>query len=155
MIRKLFHMAGMTAAGAVLASAVSSCTIETSGNGDLDGFWHLTRVDTLATGGSCDMSDELRFWAVQADLMNISDKGNTANGGYYGYLSHFEMNGTDLHLYDMYISDRMVGDVMLDDATPLHPFGINSLDEHYNVEHISSSEMILRTGELRLYFKKM
>jgi len=28
-------------------SAMMSCEIETSGNGDLDGFWHLVRVDTL------------------------------------------------------------------------------------------------------------
>ena len=38
---------------AVLVFTLSSCEIETSQNGDLDGFWHLEQVDTLATGGTC------------------------------------------------------------------------------------------------------
>ena len=28
-----------------------SCDIESSKNGDLDGFWHLERVDTISTSG--------------------------------------------------------------------------------------------------------
>ena len=36
---------------AVMMLTLSSCEVETSQNGDLDGFWHLEQVDTLATGG--------------------------------------------------------------------------------------------------------
>ncbi len=35
---------------AAISLVLSSCTLETSDNGDFDGFWHLERVDTLATG---------------------------------------------------------------------------------------------------------
>lgn len=35
---------------AVMMLTLSSCEVETSQNGDLDGFWHLEQVDTLATG---------------------------------------------------------------------------------------------------------
>ena len=41
---------------AALAAGMQSCEIETSHNGDLDGFWHLTGVDTLATGGKRDLA---------------------------------------------------------------------------------------------------
>jgi hypothetical protein len=37
---------------AVMMLTLSSCEVETSQNGDLDGFWHLEQVDTLATGGA-------------------------------------------------------------------------------------------------------
>ena len=32
-----------------ICMALVACDIETSGNGDLDGFWQLRQVDTLAT----------------------------------------------------------------------------------------------------------
>ena len=50
--------------GALLMS-LTSCEIETSDNGKLDGFWHLERVDTLATGKSVDYTNKLVFWGVQ------------------------------------------------------------------------------------------
>ena len=48
-----------------------SCDIETSKNGDLDGFWHLERVDTISTSGSLDLSQEKLFWAFQKDLLQL------------------------------------------------------------------------------------
>lgn len=49
---------------AAISLVLSSCTIETSDNGDFDGFWHLERVDTLATGNYLDLSRERVFWGV-------------------------------------------------------------------------------------------
>ena len=40
---------------AAISLVLSSCTLETSDNGDFDGFWHLERVDTLATGNYLDL----------------------------------------------------------------------------------------------------
>ena len=42
----------------------SACTIEMSDNGDLDGYWHLEQVDTLATGGKLNLSKERVFWGL-------------------------------------------------------------------------------------------
>ena len=50
---------------AVMASVMGACTLETSGNGDLDGFWHLVAVDTVDTGGVLNLSDERLFWSFQ------------------------------------------------------------------------------------------
>ena len=38
-----------------LAMGVASCELERDHNGDLAGYWHLERVDTLQTGGVKDM----------------------------------------------------------------------------------------------------
>ena len=65
-------------------SAMMSCEIETSGNGDLDGFWHLVRVDTLSTGGMCDMSGRRVFWSVQVGILNATDYDRY----HKGYLFH-------------------------------------------------------------------
>lgn len=32
------------------SALLNSCEVDSSDNGDLDGFWHLESVDTLATG---------------------------------------------------------------------------------------------------------
>ena len=59
---------------------LASCNVETSDNGPLDGFWHLERVDTLATGGTTDYSSGYVFWGVQKDLIYIKDSSNSSVG---------------------------------------------------------------------------
>ena len=36
-----------------------SCELETSGNKQLDGYWQMSQVDTLATGGITDTREAL------------------------------------------------------------------------------------------------
>ena len=43
----------------IFTLAVAACEIHTSENGDLDGYWQLHKVDTLANGSSCDMRDSM------------------------------------------------------------------------------------------------
>ena len=57
---------------AVLVFTLSSCEIETSQNGDLDGFWHLEQVDTLATGGTCSFADKRIFWGCQRYIVQVN-----------------------------------------------------------------------------------
>lgn len=132
-------------------TALSSCTLETSDNGDLDGFWHLERIDTISTGGSYDMSGQIVFWSVQKDLLNVTDY----NVDITGYVMHFEHSDNTLRIYDPYDNERADGDIKLEDATVLAPFGINALDETFTIDHLDSSDMTLSTEELRLYFHKM
>ena len=47
------------------------------------------------------------------------------------------------------------GDYQLDDVSLLSPFGMNSLDETFTIESIDGGKMVLRTEELRLYFRKL
>lgn len=59
---------------AVMMLTLSSCEVETSQNGDLDGFWHLEQVDTLATGGTCYFADKRVFWGCQYKLIMIASR---------------------------------------------------------------------------------
>ena len=42
---------------------LTSCEIEFSNNGKLDGFWQLIAVDTLATQHTSDLKTSGRTWA--------------------------------------------------------------------------------------------
>lgn len=132
------------------AVTVSSCQLDMSDNGDLDGMWHLVRVDTLATSGSADMGSEKIYWSFQMRLLQLDDK-SLENPS---ILFRFDHSDGMLRLYNPYVYDRENGDYILTDVNVLFPFGINSLDEVFTVESLKSSRMILRTDELRLSFVK-
>lgn len=132
---------------------MTACDIETSDNGDLDGYWHLVRVDTLATGGTCDMSESLVFWAVQMRLLNVVDHINDPD--HFGYFLRFEHRGGTLRVYDPYKNSRKDGDIKVEDASVLAPFGINKLEETYQVEQLDGDDMRLANEQLRLSFEKM
>lgn len=136
---------------ALAAITLSSCTIETSDNGDLDGFWHLTSVDTLSTGGVRDMSEELIFWSVQVNLLNTVDRQGSAGS----YFFRFERGESTLRLYSPCLDDRMSGDPEVTSPEVLQPFGVNAIDETFNVERLTNSRMTLSSDELRLSFVKM
>lgn len=136
---------------ATLAAMLTACELESSNNGDLDGYWHMQRVDTLSTGGSTDLSDSLRFWAVQMSLLNLTDKGGDAGE----FLLRFAYDSDSLRLYDPHYSNRMTGDPSLDDAAPLAPYGINAVDETFAIERLNGSYMTLKGGTLRLQFNKL
>lgn len=130
---------------------LASCELESSNNGDFDGYWHMQHVDTLATGGQFDLSDSLRFWAVQMSLLSLTDKSGNAGD----YLLRFSYDSDTLRLYDPHHNNRMEGDPALDDATLLAPYGINAVDEVFLIERLKGSVMILKGDSLRLTFNKL
>lgn len=151
MKNNIFHIVALTAA-VVTAFTLTSCTLETSDNGKLDGYWHLEQVDTLATGGVCDLSDHLVFWAVQAKMLALMDRGDFNNVS--GYILRFSHEGGRLRLYNPYLNDRLNGDVRVDNPAVLAPFGVNALEEDFLVEQLSGSKMRLSNRQLRLHFRK-
>lgn len=132
---------------------LTSCEIETSDNGDLDGHWHLVRVDTLATGGSSDLSETRVFWGVQMRLIQAVDHDH--DSGHYGYLFNFEHKGHTLLLYNAHKHERAEGDLLVEDAEILAPLGINSLDDLFTIERLTGDDMVLKDDVLRLWFEKM
>ena len=133
-----------------LVLLLAGCDLETSDNGDLDGYWHLTRVDTLTTGGTLDTSEQLLFWAVQVRLLNVVDQSDDAD--HMGYLLRFEHKEGTLRVYQPYKNSRKDGDIKVDDASVLSPFGINRLDETFRVEQLDGDGMQLTGDALRLTF---
>lgn len=142
-----------------LSVSFSSCEMETSDNGDLDGFWHLEQIDTLSTGGTCDYSDRKVFWGVQYKLISVCDKESATSPR--GYYFRFNQTGDSLILSSPYANHWHQdqgdngGDIPVIVVTnEMRDYGINQLEEHYYKERLTGGKMVLRTRDLRLRFTK-
>ena len=129
--------------------SLTACSLHHDESGDLGGYWHLANIDTLATGGHCDMSKAPIFWSVQGAILEARD----VDEGVF-VMFRYNHNGNTLSLTDARINQREQGDPQITDVTNLQPYGINKLEESFEIEALSSSTMILRSDMLKLYFKK-
>ncbi len=130
---------------------LASCDIETSSAaGDFNGMWHLTRVDTIATGGVLNLKNEKLFWAFQNKLMQADDK----NEKLAKILMRFNQTNTQLTLHTPYCYDRENGDKPLTDSTLLIPYGINKTEEKFDVVTLKGGKMVLQSEKLKLTLKK-
>lgn len=150
--KRLFN----TILAAFVIVALASCEIETSDNGDFDGFWHLERVDTLATGGTLDLSKKRVFWGVQYKLISVYD---IDKEGTFGYYLRFKQTSDQIVTHTPYKNNwhqdvENGGDHPIDDPKLLAPYGINNLEEEFVKEKLNGGQMILRSSTLRLKFKR-
>ncbi len=152
LLRSVLLSLAVVAFGPGLTSVLSSCSIETSDNGDLDGFWHLERIDTIATGGINDLSAQPLFWSVNNKLLMLKGSGSS-------YYLRFRQTDDSLVVFSPYLEGGHEdveggGDHPVGDPTALWPYGIRRLEEHFVKESLGGSHMVLRSPELRLYFRK-
>ena len=150
--KRLFN----TILATIALTTLASCEIETSDNGDFDGFWHLERVDTLATGGTTDLSKKRVFWGVQYKLISVYD---IDKEGTFGYYLRFKQMSDQIVTHTPYKNNwhqdvENGGDHPIDDPTQLAPYGINNLEEEFVKEKLDGGQMILRSKTLRLKFKR-
>ncbi len=138
-------------AAILVATMLCSCTLESANGGDFDGMWHLTSIDTLATGGTRDMSKEMIFWSFENKLMEADDK----SGGNQSILFRFSYANGSLTLSSPYAYDRNNGDRALTDSTLLLPFGINKIEESFQILQNKGSRLKLQSATLKLSFKRM
>lgn len=127
----------------------SSCEFEMSSNGELDGFWQLTAIDTLATGSRCDMHASKIYWAVQMHLLEIQDKKNVNQY----ILMRFKNTGDSLILSSPYYNDRDASDVLITDENVLKPYGLSDLTTRYAMT-LHKDKLILQSETLRLFFQR-
>ena len=116
---------------ALVATALSSCSIESSDNGDLDGYWHLERIDTIATAGVNDLSEQRLFWSVNNKLLML--RGDTIS-----YFMRFRQTADSLVVFSPYLNGGHEdieggGDHLINNPALLHPYGIGRLEEHFVV----------------------
>ena len=130
---------------------LSACELETSHNGKLDGWWLLTAVDTLQTGGHANVEAQQCTWAFQGRLLELRD----VPGQRGDYLLSFAQHGDDLLLSHPYLSARDSGDIAVQTPQPLHPYGIQTLSEQFSIITIDRQHMVLTNASLRLYFRKL
>lgn len=139
----------MAVVAAVAACCCASCEFHTLDNGQLDGYWQLTDVDTLA-GGSTDMVPRRIFWSVQARLLQVTDLTYQLDE----CILRFDHSDGQFRVYSPYVVDHAGSDVAVTDGRVLHPFGIQSLDETFAVERLDDERMVLRGDVLRLRFRR-
>ncbi|WP_456000720.1 lipocalin-like domain-containing protein [Prevotella sp.] len=136
----------------VLALLFSSCSLETDNDaGDLEGMWHLVRIEESVTNTHIDVSNEVIFWSFQAKLLQMEDK----TGQHYSYLYRFWIDNDQLTLTSPYQFDRENGDrpLTIYEST-LGLYGIKSITPVFRIEKIDRRKMILNDGAVRLYFDK-
>ncbi|MBQ8948966.1 MAG: lipocalin-like domain-containing protein [Prevotella sp.] len=136
-----------------LGVLLASCELETSGNKELDGYWQMFQVDTLATGGVADTREALVYWGVQGDLLQIRF---SENGKYLGegFLFRFHQEEYSLTLSSPILHHLYETDEPVTDVEVLYPYGIFNLEEEFGIEELYEGRMVLNNGVLRLHFRK-
>lgn len=135
--------------------ALMSCTMETSHNGDIDGFWQLTTVDTLSSGRSVDVKENGVFMAVQANLLEFRRPlEDSISMKYISVFFRFEHADGLLILSNPVANNRPIGDSLVLDVATIRPYGLNHLTETLHIEHLSAEKLILRNELLRMHFRK-
>lgn len=132
-----------------LCLSLTSCELEMSDNGQLDGFWMLRTVETLNDGTVDDVHEQLISWAFQGRLMQARSAHKLEE-----VLFSFDHRGDSLHLFHPYFYHREIDDVPVLHAEDLHYVGIRKLNEGYKVLELSGSTMRLQSDQVRLTFKK-
>jgi len=140
----LFHI--FTAA---LCVAFSSCDMETSDNGKLDGLWQLTTIDTLSTGCKADVRENGISWAFQGKLLEVR-----SSDGQRDVIYRFNHTEGNLQLSAPYISKREEGDIKVEDLERVRIYGISQLEPTYRVVQLEKNWMCLEDGVLILSFRK-
>lgn len=92
------------------------------------------------------------FWGVNHKLLRLQGGGN-------GYYLRFRQTSDSLITSSPYFDgwhEDVVGggDIPVTDVGVLYQYGIRNLEEHFVKETLSGSHMVLRSPELRLYFRK-
>lgn len=129
---------------------ITSCTLDSSDNGALDGYWQLSSIDTLANGHSVNMRDSGIFWAFNFNLLVTRSTKEPLGEILYD----FEKTEDNLILSNPYILYRDSSDIKVTDVNLLKKYGVNSLLESFTIQHLNSNKMALQSNMLRLNFKK-
>lgn len=127
-----------------------ACDIETSDNGNLDGFWQLKTVENIDTHEKTDRRADCCMWSVQGKMIQLS----RTQGMGADYMFSFEHQYGTLRLYDARYLNRWESDPLLEELDGLPLYGITALEETFEVEQLTGSTMVLKSGSQRLYFRK-
>lgn len=147
-MKKLLYLA---AALVLLTAGFSSCTLEMSENGHLDGFWNLKQIDSLENNRSANVEGERIYWSVQLNMIDV----RFVDGRIDECVMKFDKNEDTITISDPCYYYHTHGDSTITDVDALRPYGINSLNEKFTIEHLTSGHMILKSDKLKLYFRKL
>lgn len=144
----------------ILAFLAATCLLsacEGSDNGDMDGMWHITRIDSLDSSASADIREDLKFWSFQGNLMQVFDYNETGWDSWRTVImTRFNHANGQLIIHTPFIYNRLDGDIFLseDSLYLLYPHGINCIPDTFTVEKLNRKKMQLSDDVVRLYFEK-
>lgn len=136
--------------GGIVGLTVTACTLETSDNGSLDGFWQLTQVDSLHNGMMVDMRSSSIFWAVQAKMLEVRNARTNVNS----VIFRFQHIGNWLILSEPVVNDREIGDSILTDVELLRPYGLTGLSDTLRIWQLDGEQMLLDSKIVRMHFRR-
>ena len=119
---------------------LTSCSSESSDNGDLDGFWVLSGRPGLT-------------WSFQGKILEFRD----VNSVHPDLMAKFRHEGNQLIVYDFRVLDRDAGDqpVTESEREDLRAYGINDLkEEQFLIRQLTSDDMHLESDSESLHFRK-
>lgn len=137
--------------GLILAAACAD--FHTSENGQLDGFWQLTQIDSLENGHSEDASERMIFWSVQSRLLQMQDLHDMTHA-YLSIFFHFRHEGDLLTVYNPVIDNRLISDSLVTEVRMLSFYGVYNQEETFRILQLDNKRMTLENERLRMYFRK-
>lgn len=139
----------------VLAVLLCGCELHSSDNGDLDGFWQLYQMDTIATNHSAEVRHLKIFWAVQGDMLEMRDLHDLDATQCHEIVNfYFRLDGGKLYLSDPIVNNREISDSIVTQPSTLEFYGVTQLDEVFDVLQLDGCKMILQSDRYRLYFNR-
>lgn len=134
-----------------LCLGVGACEVRVSENGDFDGLWQLTAIDSLQSGYKADMHTSGEYWAVQVHLLEVRNM----KGKHENVLFRFNFVGDSLLLRSPYFDESGEnGELPEHEVENLKPYGIDRSDQSYRVYRLDSDNMVLDKEDVRLSFRK-
>ena len=134
-----------------LCFGLASCEVRVSDNGDFDGLWQLTSIDSTSVGRVVDMRSSGEFWAVQVHLLEVRN----SKGMHKRVLFRFTFQNDSLLLRSPYFDESGEGGELPEhDVNPLKPYGIDCSDQSFRIHTLNSDRMILEKENVKLYFRK-
>jgi hypothetical protein len=130
---------------------LAACDWESSDNGNLDGFWQMTDVDTLATGGHEIVKEQALTWSFQGRILEVRQ---ATHKGTPIYIFKFSHEGDVLKTFNPYLNNRDMEDPLVEDVKDIEPFGFSALSQQFQVLKLTGSRLILQSPSLRLTFRK-
>lgn len=127
---------------------MTSCTIVTSDNGDLDGFWQMTTMEDLRTGVVTDVRENMVSWAFQGGLVQMNSMTREEVTG------QFVLTDNYLKVWNLNQFTHQDGDTKIEDVKELYQFGIFELEQTFKVLELNKNTLRLQSDNYALNFRK-
>lgn len=145
-------MAALNSKLIVILSCIllTSCELDVLNNGKLDGNWQLRQIETLATENISDMTYSYIYWGIQDELLQVRDIDNSNLKIFFRY----NLEGDQLTIHSPYQAITQNELVPVEGIEVLQSLCITDTEDHFQIEKLNSSTMILKNASYRLHFRK-